>query len=119
MKAAWRNSTARGGGNGAQPTAASRNIPRTGNAFVCGSAAESDAATNVIAFNRFQSEVVAKAIGTLATALKAASGGNLLVLAFHGYTYTIADSRLIEFGHLRANALIDHPHLDGWSNINT
>jgi hypothetical protein len=46
--------------------------------------------------------------------LKVATDNKLLVLAFHGYTYTIADSRLVEFGHLRANELIDHPHLDGF-----
>ena len=46
------------------PTAQGRNVPRTGNSFVCGTTAESDAATAVVDFNRFQSDVIASAIRT-------------------------------------------------------
>jgi hypothetical protein len=95
------------------PSARARNIARTGNSFVCGSAPDPEASA-VIAMNRFQSTQVAEAIAYLAAALKKASDGKLLVIAFHGYTYTVGDSRLAEFGHAHASWLIDSPHIDGF-----
>ena len=96
------------------PTAQARNTPRTGNAFVCGPGPPAPEADTIVQMNRFQSEVIATAVGVLSTALKQASGGHLLVLAFFGYTYTIADSRMIDFGHLRSASLLAHPDIDGF-----
>lgn len=120
------------------PTAAERCLPQTGNMFVCpplGTAVGATAgagsnrgppqatsrASAVVAANVLQSQAVADAIGALAIELKRLSGGNLLVLAFYGYTLHCETARvgsnsrnLVNFGHLAGSSLLTNPAIDGF-----
>lgn len=103
------------------PSAAERDTPRTGNAFVCGAANNPDA-VRTVAMNQLQAQVMADAIAGLGSALKRLSGGKLLVLAYFGYTLGCSQQRLgsvshnlVNYGHLAAHSLLSSPALDGFT----
>lgn len=66
-------------------TPAERDLPRTGNSFVCGGSEAAAAAAAVVRQNMLLAQVMADAIGRLAQAVKEASGHKALVLTFFGY----------------------------------
>jgi len=62
--------------------------------------------------NLFYSRTVVRTIDALAAAAKEVSGGNLLTIAYYGYHYELAGSRLPGSGHLALQQLLESPHLD-------
>ena len=63
--------------------------------------------------NLFYSRTVVSAITALAEAAKEASSGKLLTIAYYGYHYELAGSRLPGSGHLALQQLLESPHLNG------
>eukprot|EP00037_Helgoeca_nana_P020753 m.207255 g.207255 ORF g.207255 m.207255 type:complete len:872 (-) comp25389_c0_seq1:248-2863(-) len=104
------------------PSAAERDTPRTGNAFVCGASSD-PAAVRAVAMNQLQAQVMANAIAGLGRALKQLSEGKLLVLAYYGYTLSNSMQRpgsvshnLVNYGHLAAHSLLSNPAIDGFTS---
>ena len=62
--------------------------------------------------NLFYSRTVVRTIDALAAAAKEVSGGNLLTIAYYGYHYELAGSRLPGSGHVALQQLLESPHLD-------
>jgi hypothetical protein len=110
----WRNFRRRGGNGGgaggtggagcAAPTAAERCTPQDGNLFAARESAE---------FNLFISEQVEHAIASSAAAVKQATGGRGLVVAFYGYLNELGGHRAPGSGHLALGALLADPNIDG------
>ena len=70
------------------------------------------AAREVVALNLFYSGVVASAIEALVEAAKQACDGKCMTLAYYGYHFELAGSRLPGSGHLALTRLLSSPHLD-------
>jgi hypothetical protein len=62
--------------------------------------------------NLFYSRTVARTIEALAAAAKEVSSGKLLTIAYYGYHYELAGSRLPGSGHLALQQLLESAHLD-------
>eukprot|EP01051_Picozoa_sp_SAG22_P002389 SAG22_NODE_104_length_20159_cov_5.877517_28_plen_984_part_00 len=102
-------------------TPAERDLPRTGNSFVCGGTEAAAAAAAVVRQNMLLAQVMADAIGGLAQAVKEATGHKALVLTFFGYVLHCTTDRhgsnsrnLINSGHLAGSSLLANPAIDGF-----
>jgi hypothetical protein len=102
-------------------TPAERDLPRTGNSFVCGGSEAAATAAAVVRQNMLLAQVMADAIGGLAQAVKQASGHKALVLTFFGYVLHCTTDRhgsnsrnLINSGHLAGSSLLANPAIDGF-----
>ena len=102
-------------------TPAERDLPRTGNSFVCGGREAAAAAAAVVRQNLLLAQVMADAIGGLAQAVKEATGHKALVLTFFGYVLHYTTDRLgsnsrnlVNSGHLAGSSLLANPAIDGF-----
>lgn len=85
------------------PLPSQRNNATFGTGFADGTTAD---------LNLFYSRTVARTIEALAAAAKEVSSGKLLTIAYYGYHYELAGSRLPGSGHLALRQLLESPHLD-------
>ena len=102
-------------------TPAERDLPRTGNSFVCGGSEAAAAAAAVVRQNMLLAQVMADAVGGLAQAVKEASGHKALVLTFFGYVLHCTTDRqgsnsrnLVNSGHLAGSSLLANKAIDGF-----
>jgi hypothetical protein len=86
------------------PTAQDRCTAPSGNLFVSNESAR---------FNLFLSHQVRGAISAHAAAVKTASGGKALVLAFYGYLNELGGHRVAGSGHLELAKLLVDSNIDG------
>jgi hypothetical protein len=63
--------------------------------------------------NQYFSDCIVDAIEALHRTAKQLSGGNVITMAFYGYLYELAGTRLAGSGHLALHKLLESPHTDG------
>jgi hypothetical protein len=63
--------------------------------------------------NQYFSDCIVDAIEALSSTAKLLSGGKLVTMAFYGYLFELAGTRLAGSGHLALHKLLESPHTDG------
>lgn len=103
--------TEAGGGRCTLPSAEARSRATLGDRLLQWQRATQPSARS-FRYHRFLSEQAAAAISALAAAVKRATCGRTLTLAFYGYLFALSDTRLTGSAHLSLSTLLRSPDLD-------